>query len=229
MDLAGWLVERARESGLLASIENAARQYADNLREKEAARQRQSQRDVVLDAISRQSLTRLNAIEILQLAEPSLFTAEEALQILSVLHVASNNNRAGRRPVILTPVQNPWANFSLWLKALKDVEDPQTTALDRIKLAKELKSWPFVVERLYRGELKVAQIKASRSDDFGHEKPSGIARRIVANATMLSEAVVKRHCDAVTRENRRFPEDTRKPMLISEFDWWLEAGGPMPD
>jgi len=115
------------------------------------------------------------------------------------------------------------------LKALKDVEDSQTTALDRIKLAKELKSWPFVVERLYRGELKVAQDGGAKSKEFGSEKPSDVARRMVANATTLSTAVVKRHCDAVSRENRRFPEDTRKPMLISEFNWWLEAGGPMPD
>jgi len=229
VDLAGWLVEKARESGLLTLLANGARQYADNLREKQTARQRQSQRDLILSAIQHMDLTRQDAVEILQLAQPSLFTAEEAWHILSVLHVASRNNRAGRRSFNSGSSQSPSVDFRLWSENIIKAQDPQTMPQDRIKAAKSLRSWPYVVESLYRGELKVAQDVGSRSKGFGSEKPSDVARRIVANATTLSTAVVKKHSDAVSRENQRFPDDIRKPMLVSQFHRWLETGSPLPD
>jgi hypothetical protein len=69
----------------------------------------------------------------------------------------------------------------------KAEQDPDLSPRQRLDIFKRLQAWPRIVLGLYRAELEIAQTKKQQSgaQDFGDEKPSDAAYRVIGEALGL--------------------------------------------
>jgi hypothetical protein len=105
-----------------------------------------------------------------------------------MVHILSKGGAGVVRPY--EPLLDSCARAS---RLLADIFAPGTSRGVRQRLLASTPWWPPLIEAAYRGELAVAQ-RVARRQEYGHEEPSEIAYREVAEAAGLSTHQVHRLC-----------------------------------
>lgn len=219
MKIEEWLTDLARHNGLLGHLESLVDRFVRQQREEHQAREREAKRQRIIGALDRTGLTNKDAERLLRWAEPGLLTAEEALHLLNVLHVAIDNVKSG--PGLLANLdRSKNVNMQELFAVRRRLHDPATSKSDRLKIAKTMAWWDDVVFSLYMSELEAARNTGSKS-------PSEIAKGSVAGVVGMGTASVHAACQRVRDESRGQAENLPQPMKLEAFVRWLECGGSL--
>ena len=86
-------------------------------------------------------------------------------------------------------------------KTVRAQSDPDLSPDERLEIFKSLQAWPRIVLGLYRAELAIAENNRKENDvpEYGREKPSEIAQRVVGDVIDLGPDRVRDLC----KEGRR--------------------------
>jgi hypothetical protein len=111
---------------------------------------------------------------------------------------------------------------------LKAEQDPDLSSAQRLAIYKRLQAWPRIVLSLYRAELEIAKAKKQESgpQDYGDEKPSETARRVVGEALSLGPDRIHDLC----AEGRQQEGEgwARRPMKSAAYFVAEKLRGPAP-
>jgi hypothetical protein len=99
----------------------------------------------------------------------------------------------------------------------KAEQDPNLSPAQRLDILKRLQAWPRIVLGLYRAELEIAQAKKRENgpQDYGNEKPSDTACRIVGETVLLGPDRIHDLCaEGRDQESEGWPP---KPMNSAAY------------